>query len=644
MSELLAERNKNASEVTRVDFVIGGDHGIGAFRLCIRVIIKLISGELIHKTVQVAKVVCKKDSADILEKTILPLLTNHLKQINDSKLVIMNATNELSGEKSGEIICNMFPKTYNDYILNATIIPMVTIYVTGDIQWMCMLLGMEGMSPHWCIHCLLQKQQWSAQGHERGQERTLEWMASMVADKSKKGTAILGQKGMPYWDFIPIKNYVVSLLHCMIGIFNDIDDAFMKIIDEKVIFVTEKEEALRKEHVTMDAIIKQNGLIVESWDKTISGALRSKLIAKRNKMMKLGYDATNDAHFWTIEEDLQLVDLEEERKTLTDARDKSKSKKETIGQKLDAFKSARKRDKNSTHNKLEKISKNNGLEKDAWFGGSYNGKCSKKCMRNAQKIFDEKRMLLKQNYDQSKCNEPFIDLLCDNMIALLISWDGVFSILRKVSPTFHDTQEAAERIKLAISNHRKMNVLSVTPKVHSIEDHAFDQYALFPDGIALMIEDFVEQNHQNGHRNEENFKRIVNPDIRAMCGAKARRNQNNANIQLQIKLVNSTTARGPYKLSSSIKSDDDKSSLFSMKTEVKPLIITPPQKLKRTKIEKSPTAADDLKCNNLKAPGSLLHGEIADDSRHSAASALLSIMGDGNAGDNNSNSFDEATL
>ena len=49
IAELLAEVNKHPSDIINVDSVIGGDHGIGAFILCFRVIIKLKNGNFIHR-------------------------------------------------------------------------------------------------------------------------------------------------------------------------------------------------------------------------------------------------------------------------------------------------------------------------------------------------------------------------------------------------------------------------------------------------------------------------------------------------------------------------------------------------------------------------------------------------------------------
>ena len=48
-----------------------------------------------------------------------------------------------------------------------------------------------------------------------------------------------------------------------------------------------------------------------------------------------------------------------------------------------------------------------------------------------------------------------------------------------------------------------------------IEDHAVKQYRQFPEGIALLLEDFVEQNHQQGNRLDEQEQKIKDAQKRA---------------------------------------------------------------------------------------------------------------------------------
>ena len=108
----------------------------------------------------------------------------------------------------------------------------------------------------------------------------------MAADLPKKGAARLGVKPHQYWDFIPVRNSTVPLLHILIGVFNDVDDYVMHFIDSKIIPRLAAEMALCNELYGIDEFIKQLQDAVNEWAKSIEGQKRSKLVTRKNKMEK----------------------------------------------------------------------------------------------------------------------------------------------------------------------------------------------------------------------------------------------------------------------------------------------------------------------------------------------------------------------
>ena len=109
-------------------------------------------------------------------------------------------------------------------------------------------------------------------------------------------------------------------------------------------------------------------------------------------------------------------------------------------------------------------------------------------------------------------------------------------------PTPDDVKELKEKIKIAVRIHRSAG-LSITPKVHIVEDHLAEQYANIPGGIAHLLEDFVEHNHQIAHRQDEQTKRIVDEQTRADCKAKQKHIDHNPKVQQQIRSVNQKISR-----------------------------------------------------------------------------------------------------
>jgi len=250
LADIYAEQALSPEDVLRVDFILGGDHGIGAFRLCFRTVVKLKTGALIHKDVGVGTVVCKKDSSKVLEACIFNWLTTDLEKISQS--MIVSTTDEC-----GQVCCGYSQKSVVGQPIN--------IYIVGDIKWLCMLVGMEDMAMHWCVHCLLSKEEWAKEGHEKGEARTIKNIKQMAADKSKSGAGRRGVKNYPYWDFIPIKRYGLPLLHIWMGIFNNIDDYFMDFVEEHIVKLPPHENKLKQDAKDLTQSISAKIEALKAW-------------------------------------------------------------------------------------------------------------------------------------------------------------------------------------------------------------------------------------------------------------------------------------------------------------------------------------------------------------------------------------------
>jgi hypothetical protein len=71
----------------------------------------------------------------------------------------------------------------------------------------------------------------------------------------------------------------------------------------------------------------------------------------------------------------------------------------------------------------------------------------------------------------------------------------------------HSLKYLEKAIECAGTRHRELE-LSVTPKVHTTEVHAKQQWVELPFSLFWVIEQFVEHNHQIGRKYEEQVKRI----------------------------------------------------------------------------------------------------------------------------------------
>ena len=141
LSRLLKSREVKASNVKAVQAMIGGDHGNTAFHFGAAITAELQDEGLLYFEDCCCKLVCRKDTSVLLEKTILPCLTTGLKVISMQALNIYSNADDM-------LLCSSFtplPFHTND---PATI--KVSVFITGDLAFQAMIMGREAMSGHHC--------------------------------------------------------------------------------------------------------------------------------------------------------------------------------------------------------------------------------------------------------------------------------------------------------------------------------------------------------------------------------------------------------------------------------------------------------------------------------------------------------------
>ena len=108
-------------------------------------------------------------------------------------------------------------------------------HITGDLAFQAMALGKESMSGHWCMHCTMQMQCTLMEVELSAVKMWTMTEYCRLGDKAErrgKGETKLGVKQKPWWDSIPITHYMVPLLHCIIGVGNQLLDMLQDIINE----------------------------------------------------------------------------------------------------------------------------------------------------------------------------------------------------------------------------------------------------------------------------------------------------------------------------------------------------------------------------------------------------------------------------
>ncbi len=107
--------------------------------------------------------------------------------------------------------------------------PISEVFMTGNLAFQSMALGKESMAGHWCMQCKATRLQFT----EDCELWTMDQLVSR-GDDAITNNPVLGGKQKPWWPFIPLQNYVVPLLHCKIGIGNQLFDRLCAIVQEHI--------------------------------------------------------------------------------------------------------------------------------------------------------------------------------------------------------------------------------------------------------------------------------------------------------------------------------------------------------------------------------------------------------------------------
>ena len=139
-------------------------------------------------------------------------------------------------------------------------------------------------------------------------------------------------------------------------------------------------------------------------------------------------------------------------------------------------------------------------------------------MENPHIIFDGLRGILKENKNTAYSTTD-IDVLVDQIIESMSKWNTFFSILQKEHPTEEEKSRAQTVADEAVECHHDL-VDNKTPKTHVAQYHSVPQYLrLHPGLLRKLIEHWVEQSHQTGHKIEQQFRHIPVTKRKVNCKA-----------------------------------------------------------------------------------------------------------------------------
>jgi hypothetical protein len=187
--------------------------------------------------------------------------------------------------------------------------------------------------------------------------------------------------------------------------------------------------------------------------------------------------------------------MQQSKKVIKEKKDSKKEYKAQIG-----------RPRRDVLLKVEKILRQNRIEKPYYHGGLYNRKAMNKLMTNSQKIMEEINVMLMEIPTEDRCSDEEVLETMGWFTNNLSVFDGLFSLARTPSGLIgeEDINKLQDLVTLALQLWRGLD-MSVTPKVHAIKDHLVHEIMRFKR-IGDLGEDFVERSHQDGIRQQSQSK------------------------------------------------------------------------------------------------------------------------------------------
>ena len=522
-----------------VIIIIGSDHGCLKSRFLIRTNYldsstrrKMNKADYGTRTLQFAEVDCKKDVHEVHAK-IAPEINKAIKELENPMLVSLKYKQNilkcmLIPKKATNLrtTCNdnhvLFQYSFNEIIeTKHTDLPSVEVFdpnllqhkiivenfkivIAGDLSYFATCTGRDGHSHCRCPYCDATPSEWT-NSFVTSNKMTLSKLHHYASIKPSKNNDTKGVIMHPLLEVEP-QFYIVPILHLLIGLVNKQWTTMLHFFDEFVEQVSELELQLKEKKLELEGELSE---------------------------------FNNSLELLTVNKDMALIEMENSE----DAREiyelsvieikKITEKKKNFNQqlrklKLDLKKEQQKRinDSNGLEYLLHDILEEFHIQKQHFHGGAMNGVCCRRLLDNIDLIFVRIKELtvcrLKTHKERDiEKDKMILTNTIDTFHYLLEITDVVFSNLRILSPSEEEIKETHEAIKMLENVWIELD-MCITPKAHILFKHTVQQIRFF-DGIADLVEDFIERFHQTGKKLDHLVARMSSQGFRKQELTKIRR-------------------------------------------------------------------------------------------------------------------------
>ena len=409
-------------------------------------------------------------------------------------------------------LCPQTNEAINDmeYVKACTI----RIVVTGDLAWYAAALGKVNMSSNWCTWCNGSGNEWIDEGHTKGELWTLDKMRDLrekILTNEIEATA-QNRKGVVDVELLPsisIQQYIYPILHAEIGLGNYILNSFFTWVDYRIEDISEEEINKKELMIGIIEDLREMEERVSEFDKQELTDLKIERVQMKEVRGFRNADGTwantlverKEIDLLVKELNVSIKVLEKEWKEINANLKLKRQVYMTVKAELDKYRAKRGK-KGEVRIKLESKLHEYGIRRPTYHGGDLTGVKIKKLLQSIDVIFEDFRNIIIEQEDRLADDEE-VHKMTSMYSTLGFLVDGIFSLGRtKCGELNEDMISLTRRMVIAfVRMWRYLRLSMKGPKIHGMEDHLLDQMIEYA-GIGEFCEDFVEQAHQYGVKEE----------------------------------------------------------------------------------------------------------------------------------------------
>jgi hypothetical protein len=418
---------------------------------------------------------------------------------------------------------------YYDLRTKVTVTTFHHLFI-GDLAFLAMVIGMTNSSGAHCLMCTKTKNQFNCNHFSDLKLRTKEELVANleqymleVAKPGKSPANYLGVNGPGLLDIDP-QRIIIPILHCPMGLVDKVLESFKVWVN----FSVENyggNEALETSRIVF-SLAKEHHAAAFAQDAA------SQLHAKNhpgNKELKENAEQTN-----------------KERIKAKKAESKAKEGYEELVQRHNAK-------KDSLNQQFEVIFRRNGIKREVFHGGKFNGV-------NCIRVMEKSKALFLGKEEEGVVNDPLhagflqkcllaktetttdeeIIAKCNDYCRLLGLLDTIWSAVRGLDAGLLPSNEQKIILAEALSNAKalwlQMGLSTQQPKWHlTFDGHLLHQVTLY-GGLADKSDETIEKGHQTLKRLRERFRGIYSYERRENCIRRELRRSRSPEIQLAIEM------------------------------------------------------------------------------------------------------------